>query len=142
TGKVIDSTLINRSRYDRTISFDTPFKIFGVELRNAFNIRDQLNDFPEEKIVYPGADSARKETRVFARTFRTDVDWNPTFTLPAFFQNRFKLTPSVSLQNVDPRAFWVRSDLSGGRYVHQSKRLSYSVSAAPTLFGLFPGFGP
>jgi hypothetical protein len=142
TGRVIRTDTLNRNRFDRSISFDTPLKIFGFELRNAFNIRDQLNDYPEEKIVYPGADSSRKELRVFAKTFRTDVDWNPIFTLPPFFQNRFKLTPSVSLQNVDPRAFWVRSDLSGGRFVHQGKRLSYAVSAAPTIFGIWPGFGP
>jgi hypothetical protein len=142
TGRVIRSDTLNRNRFDRSISFDTPLKIFGFELRNAFNIRDQLNDFPEEKIVYPHADSSLKETRVFAQTFRTDVDWNPIVSLPAFFQNRYKLTPSVNLQNVDPRGFWVRSDMSGGRFVHQGKRLSYAVSAAPTIFGIWPGFGP
>src|SRR5437762_2859254 len=64
------------------------------------------------------------------------------FTLPNFGQNRFKLTPSISLQNVDPHAFWIRSELSNGEFVHQRKRLSYGLSASPTLFGIFPGFGP
>jgi hypothetical protein len=93
-------------------------------------------------LVYPDADSAKKELRVFRQTFRTDVDWNPSFSLPPFFQNRFKLTPSVTLQNVEPRAFWVRTEASGGKFVHQSKRLSYGVSASPTIFGIWPGFGP
>jgi hypothetical protein len=141
-GRLVDTVPIKRNRFDRTLSFDTPLRIFGFDLRNAFTIRDQLNDFPELKDVYPDADSARKQTRVFRQTFRTDVDWNPIFSLPPFFQNRYKLTPSVSLSNVDPGPFWVRSDLSGGQWVSQSKRLVYGVSASPTIFGLWPGFGP
>jgi hypothetical protein len=138
----LDSTRLKRNRYDRTAGFDTPLRIHGFELRNSVSIRDEYWDFPEQVLVYPGADSSRKETRVFRQRFRTNVDWNPMFTLPPFFQNRFKLTPSVTLQNVDPGSFWVRSEMSGGRFVHQSKRLVYGVSAAPTVYGLFPGFGP
>ena len=35
----------------------------------------------------------------------------------------------------------MRTELSGGRFVHQSKRLRAGLSASPTLFALFPGFG-
>ena len=141
-GRVIRVDTVEANRYDRTISFDTPLQIFGYELRNQFTIRDQLNDFASEDFVYPDADSSRKQARVFRNTFSTNVDWNPTFSLPPFFQNRFKLTPSVSLSNVDPRAYWVRSHLNGGKWVSQSKRLSYGVSANPAIFGIWPGFGP
>jgi lipopolysaccharide assembly outer membrane protein LptD (OstA) len=142
-GRLIDTIQVKRNRFDRTLTFGSPLRIFGYDLQNnSITIRDQLNDFPEQKIVYVNADSAQRETRVFRQTFRTDIDWNPTFSLPPIFQNRFKLTPSVSLMNVDPRPFWVRSDLSGGEFVHQNKRLVYGVSASPTIFGLFPGFGP
>lgn len=141
-GRLVRTDTIKRNRFDRTVTFDTPLRIFGVDFRNGINIRDQLNDFPEEEIVYPNADSSRKQTRIFRRTFRTDVDWNPQFTLPAFGQNRFKLTPSIGLQNVDPHAFWVRSELSNGQFVHQRKRLTYGLSASPSIFGYFPGFGP
>ena len=79
---------------------------------------------------------------MFAATYRTDVDWTPEFTLPAIARNKFNLTPSVSLQNVDPGPFWVASERTNGQYVHQSKRLTYGLSASPTIFGLFRGFGP
>lgn len=138
----LDSTRLKRNRYERTLGFETPLRIFGVELRNGISIRDDYRDYPEQVLVYPNADSAQKQLRVFRQTYRTDVDWNPTFTLPPFFQNRFKLTPSVSLQNVDPGPFWVRSEATGGQFVSQSKRLVYGVSAAPTVYGMFPGFGP
>lgn len=138
----LDSTRLKRNRYERSITFETPVRLFGFDLRNGLAIRDDYRQYPEQVIVYPGADSSRKETRVFRETYRTDVDWNPSFTLPPFFQNRFKLAPSVSLSNVDPGPFWVRSEVTGGEFVHQSKRLVYGVSAAPTLFGIFPGVGP
>ncbi len=141
-GQLVRVDTVRRDRHARTISFDSPLRIFGLDFSNGVTIRDQLNQFPEEKVVYPNADSSRKELRVFQSTFRTDVDWNPSFSLPPFFQNRFKLAPSVSLQNVDPGPFWVRTELSGGEFVHQEKRLTYGVSATPTLYGIWPGFGP
>src|SRR6185436_12942387 len=103
------------------MSIGTPLKIFGVDFANNLNIRHTLNDYPEEKIVFVNADSAQKETRVFRRTYRTDIDWNPQFTLPPLFHNRFKLTPSVSLGNVDPNPFWIRTELTGDEFVHQAK---------------------
>ena len=141
-GRLVDTVPIKRNSYYREVSFGTPITLFGTEFANNVMVRDRVNDFPEQKVVYPHADSALKETRVFLRTYRTELDWNPQFSLPPLFRNRFKLTPSVTLGNVDPRPFWVRTELSGGEFVHQSKRLSYGLSAAPTLFGLWPGFGP
>jgi hypothetical protein len=38
--------------------------------------------------------------------------------------------------------FAIRNELTGGTYVRQGKRLAYALSAAPTFYGLFPGFGP
>ena len=141
-GSLVRVDTLRRDRYQRDISFDPQLRIFGMSFSSGLTIRDMLNDYPEEKVFYPDADSANKQTRIFPRTYRTDLDWNPTFSLPAIFQNRFKLTPSISLQNVDPRPFWVRTELSGGKFVHQSKRLTYGVSASPAIFGLWPGFGP
>ena len=141
-GQLVRLDTLRRDRYQREVSFDSPIRIFGMNFSNGITIRDLQNNFPEEKVFYPGADSAQKQLRVFQSTYRTDVDWNPSFSLPAFFKNRFQLTPSVSLQNVDPRPFAVRTELSGGKFVTQSKRLTYGVSAAPKLYGLWPGFGP
>jgi lipopolysaccharide transport LptD-like protein len=52
-----------------------------------------------------------------------------------------KVSPSLNFQNVDGHAFWLRSEQSGGRFVHQSKRPVAGLSASPTLFALFPGLG-
>ncbi|HEY2064961.1 MAG TPA: putative LPS assembly protein LptD, partial [Gemmatimonadaceae bacterium] len=41
-----------------------------------------------------------------------------------------------------PSAFWIRNERTAGQWVHQSKRPTFSLSASPTLFGLFDGFGP
>ncbi|MEX2153500.1 MAG: putative LPS assembly protein LptD [Gemmatimonadaceae bacterium] len=141
-GELIRVDTLKKNEFNRTVSLGSPLRLFGVDFSQNVTIRDRLLDFPEEKVVYPGADSARRELRVFGQTYRTDVDWNPSFSLPPIFQNRFKLTPSVTLQNVASGPFWVRTELNGGKFVHQSKRLAYGLSAAPTIFGIWPGFGP
>jgi hypothetical protein len=130
---------------DRTIVVASPITVFGYQIDNTFTIRDGLKGYPEELTFYPEADSARKELRIYPQTYQTAIDWNPTFTLPvpSVLQSRFKIQPSVSLQNVDGgKPFWVRNQFTGGKYVHQAKRLTYGVSTSPTIFGLFPGFGP
>src|SRR5262249_3788094 len=81
-------------------------------------------------------------TRIYNETYTTAIDWTPNFQLPPFAQNRFNLTPSVALANVDPGPFLIASERTNGRFVSQSKRLSYALSAAPTLYGRFGGFGP
>lgn len=139
-GQVLDT--LDRNRYARSIQVGSPIELFGLNLANSIRITDTYLDYPELKTFYLEADSARRETRVFAETFKTEVDWNPSFSLPPLFQNRYKLTPSVSLVNVAGGPFWVRSDLSGGAWVHQNKRLVYGLSASPTVYGLWPGFGP
>jgi lipopolysaccharide assembly outer membrane protein LptD (OstA) len=138
----LDST---RLKYDARVSslnFNTPLKIFGFTLSNTIRVSDQENNNPVRIAIINQADPTQKTERVFARTFSTEIDWSTSFGLPQFFPTTLKLSPAVSINNVDGRSYWVRTEQSGGRYVHQSKRLSYGLSASPTLFGLFPGFGP
>jgi hypothetical protein len=141
-GRLIRADSINRGEIDRSISFDTPLRIFKYEFRSGVRVHDWSKNYPEQRDVYLGADTGRKETRVFPRQFGTEVDWNPSFSLPLVNQNRFKLTPSLSWTNVDPHPFWVRSYLSGGGFARQTKRPTFSLSASPTIFGIIPGFGP
>jgi hypothetical protein len=44
--------------------------------------------------------------------------------------------------NVDQGGLFVRTERSGGKWVSQSKRLSYALSASPTLYAMLPGLGP
>jgi LptD protein len=140
----VRDSVLSKSRGSSTASmtFDSPMEIFGWNFRNSFRVNQQRNNFPQNFPIYDVNTGAITDQRVFAATYRTDVDWTPDFTLPAFAHNRFNLTPSVSLGNVDPGPFWVASERTNGRYVHQSKRITGGVSASPSLFGFFPGFGP
>jgi lipopolysaccharide transport LptD-like protein len=123
-----------------TASFDTPLQIFGYDLRNSFRYSDQLEDFPDiVKLVE--VDSPYTVTqRVFARRFTTSLDWTPSFGLPGFSRGRWNVSPNVSLQNVTGDPFMVRTFRSNGRWVRQSKRPVFGIGAAPTFFGLIPGF--
>jgi hypothetical protein len=131
-----------RSSATTSMTFDTPLMLFGYNLRNSFRVNQQRNNFPQPIAIYDLETGAVTETRIFAATYRTDVDWLPDFTLPPFFHNRFNLAPSVSFANVDPGPFWVATERTNGKFVHQSKRFTYGLSASPTIFGLFPGIGP
>jgi lipopolysaccharide export system protein LptA len=136
---------LKKNAYTSSFSFDTPLTIFGFSLGNRFTINSARNDFPERAIV-ADVETGVEQERIYAQTYHTDLDWSPSFTLPSLGRNKFNLTPSVSLSNVDGGAFWIRNERTGGQWVHQSKRLTYGVSASPTLYGLFDrggrGFGP
>ena len=132
---------LRRNSYDSNLSFDTPLQIFGYSLGNRFTISSKRNDFPESEIV-TGVLTGIATQRIYATTYGTQVDWTPMFTLPPLMRNKFNLSPSVSLSNVDGSSFWIRNERTGGAWVHQRKRLAFSLSASPTLFGLFGGFGP
>jgi hypothetical protein len=139
----VDSSRVTASRRNTNFGIETPLKIFDFQLGNSITITERFDDYPEQRIVRDVRDTSRTTTRVFAQRFFTNIDWNPSFNLPRFLQGTWNLSPNARLVNVDPSAgLIVRSELSGGRYVSQRKRLEYGVSAAPTLYGLIPGFGP
>ena len=139
----VDSARANRSTRNSSMSIETPFKVFEFNVPLSIRFNDQLNDFPTTyQSYFENADSNQRSTRVFKRTFKSSLDWNTAIQLPAFFQGRWNLSPTIGIANVDPEAFLVRTERTGGRWIAQSKRLNYGVSASPTFFGLFPGFGP
>ena len=139
-GGTVDS--IKKSSYATVITFNSPLKVFSQDLTNSFRINSQRNKFPEQFKIVDVTTGDSVDTRVYNEIYQTDIDWTPAFQLPPLRSNRWNLSPSVSLANVDPGAFWVATERTNGRYVAQSKRLSYGVSATPTLYGLFGGFGP
>jgi len=139
----IDSVRTDRSAYTAQASFDTPLRIFGFEIRNSFRINQMRNDFPEQKTIYDVVTGAQ-DTRIFSATYRTDIEWNPDFQipLPRNIGGPFNIVPGVSFQNVDAGPFFVRTERTNGKFVHQTKRATFGLSAAPTIYGLIPGFGP
>jgi hypothetical protein len=137
---VSDSTQ-RRAAYTSSLSFDTPIQIFGYNLGNRFSVNSTRNDFPELENITDVLTGVVRP-RVYAATYSTTADWTPEFTLPPIGHNRLNLTATVGLENVASGSFWIRNQLTGGLWVHQSKRLNYGVSASPTLYALFDGFGP
>jgi hypothetical protein len=141
-GQKTDSVKLKRDVRQTGSTFNTPIRIGGFTWSNSFSLRDQESDAPTTIVIADVNDSSKRSSRVFAKAFSTEVDWQTGITLPSFLQNSFKMTPSVSFTNVDSHGFWVRSEQNGGHFVHQSKRPIFSLAASPTLFALFPGFGP
>lgn len=141
---VLDSVKVRRNTRNSSVSFETPVQVFGFNWRNSVRVTDVLNDFPQRRTIYTDVkDTASKVERVFARDFRTGLDWDTGFNLPSFFQGSWNLTPTVSFQKVDGRSpLIVRTERTGGKFVAQSMRPSYGVSMTPKFYGFFPGFGP
>jgi hypothetical protein len=139
---VTDSVLVQGNQRVTSGTFSTPIKIFGWTWTNNFTVNDRENDFPTSVVIVDQDDPNLRTTRVFARTFETGIDWQTGIALPSLFAGTWNVIPSVNFNNVDPGPFWVRSQFTGGRYVAQSKRLTYGIGVAPTFFGLWPGIGP
>ncbi len=141
-GGVVDSIPVRANSRTTTLGFDTPLQLFGFTWRNSFAVRDVLQDFPVQERYADPNDPGQELIRVFDRGFSTSIDWETGISLPALSQGRWNLTPSVSILNVEPGGFWLRTHRSGGEFVTQSKRLVYGISTTPTVFALLPGFGP
>ncbi|HJQ11579.1 MAG TPA: twin-arginine translocase subunit TatC [Gemmatimonadaceae bacterium] len=137
-----DSSAIKRNSRQTTSGFSTPIRIGGFTWSNTFTMSDNEVDAPQTWVIRDPNDSSIRTSKVFEKSFNTNVDWQTSFSLPSFLNGNLHLTPSLNFSNVDAgNGFWVRSHLSNGVFVHQSKRPSFSLSSAPTLFALFPGFG-
>jgi hypothetical protein len=139
---IVDSSLTKRDQYTAATSFDTPIRIFGYDLGNSFRVNERVLDYPQLIVRTDEVTGDPLGTQIFPNWYETDVDWTPNFTLPPLFRSLFNVTPGVSLANVTSGPFWVRTNLSDGKYVHQSKRPSFSLAASPVIYGLWPGFGP
>lgn len=142
TNGLPDSARIAASSRTENIAFQTPFTIHGFQLNLALTEASQYNDFPVTRTFVNPVDTSQRITRTYARSFRNAADVNFGFSLPTLLPNTFRISPQVSFSNVVGDAYFVRTELSGGRWVHQSKRPNFGLSTTPTFFGLFPGFGP
>ncbi|MEP6690643.1 MAG: putative LPS assembly protein LptD [Gemmatimonadaceae bacterium] len=139
----VDSSNLHRNSRNSSAHLGTPFKIFDYDIGLQISADEQLNDFPEGRVVYKSpSDTLNPTFRVFDRTYTTRLDFTTSFGLPHFSPGRWNISPSLGLENATQGGFLVRTERTGGRYVSQSKRPSFNVGATPTFFGLFPGFGP
>jgi hypothetical protein len=140
-GGGLDSVRILPDSRTMSTSFDTPITIFGFNWQNSIRIEDQVDEAPRLIQLVGDDPSAPRTPFLFRDWYSTDIDWQTSFSLPNFLPGRWNVTPSVSLANVAGGPFAIRNRLSGGEWVYQTKRPSFSLNVGPTVYGLFPGFG-
>ena len=138
----LDSVRLKRNTGTTTLAIGTPFKIFDFQVQSGLRFNQQLFDYPQIITLRDVQDSAVRVDRVYQRTYESSLDADISIGLPQFLQGTWNLTPSVTASNVDPGGFAVRTFRSNGAWVTQRKRLSYGLGVSPTIYALFPGFGP
>lgn len=138
----IDSARTDRGTHTSSLTFNTPIKIFDFQVNASLRASDRGNDYPELRTIVDPVDTSLKSVRVYERTWLSQVDFDFGINLPQFFGGTLNLVPSISMANVGPGAYWVRSERTGPEWVSQGKRLSYGLGVSPTFFGLYGGVGP
>ena len=140
---MLDSTEVNANTRTTTANFSTPFRIGRFELSNNFRYNDQLNDLPTTVTQFDFNTGVQTGSRTYANFRKTQLDWDTQFSLPGILQGTWNVAPFVSFTNADGSyAYLVRTTLTNGDWVSQSKRVQTGISASPTFFAFFPGFGP
>ncbi|MBM4194552.1 MAG: LPS-assembly protein LptD [Gemmatimonadetes bacterium] len=138
----LDSTAIDRGTYSRTLTFNTPIKIFDFQVNAALRASDRGNDYPELRTVVDVRDTSRKSLRVYERTYLTSVDFDLGVSLPQFLGGSWNLSPSITMSNVGQGSLLVRTERTGSKFVSQGKRLAYGLGVSPTFFAFYRGIGP
>ncbi len=141
--RLLDSSEVKANTRNTTASFQTPLRIGRFVLNNSVRYSDQLNDLPTTITQFDFNTGEQTGSRTYANIRKTQLDWDSQFSLPGVLQGTWNVAPFVSLQNADGSyAYLVRTTLTNGAWVSQSKRVQTGISASPTFFAFFPGFGP
>jgi LptD protein len=147
-GGVLDT--IPQTGDNRTTAFnlDTPFRIGGFNWQNAVRVTDERTTGRETETARvddpstPDPTDSVTVSRTFFGDFSTGVDWDTGINLPILFRGSWKLQPVLGIANsTSGGPFALRNRRTGGDWVQQGKRFRFALSAAPTLFAFFPGFG-
>jgi hypothetical protein len=125
-----------------TLRVATPIRIGPWNWRNDFTVTDFTTNRPSQPVTLVDPVDSSSSTIYYAEDFSTAVDWNTGINLPSLFPTTWKLQPSLGVQNTTSGPFMIRNRRTGGTFVQQGKRLSFSASLSPTVFGFFPGVGP
>jgi len=126
------------------IDFETPLRIGRWNWANSFTMIDTRTAGRQEFALPIAGDTTGALRRtLFDKTFDTRVDWSTGINLPPLLSGTWKLQPGVAILNTTSAGpFMLRNQFTHGEFVRQGKRLAFSLGAAPTFFGFFPGFGP
>ena len=144
-----DSLTFRATSRNTTIDIKTPLRIGTFDWRNTVNIVDRENRGPRTltlkvpDLSTPEPNDSITVQRVTTGDFATTLNWDTGINLPLLFRSSWKLTPTLGIANkLGNQPFVIRNERTGGAYLVQGKRLSFSLSSTPTFFGFFPGFGP
>lgn len=121
---------------------NTPIRIGRWNWTNSFSVVDSRSNRRDSLVLPDPLDPTDSVVRFYGEDFSTAIDWTTGINLPILLASTWKLQPSVGIANTTGGAFLLRNRRTGGGFVSQGKRLSFSLSSAPTLFGFFPGVGP
>jgi Tat protein translocase TatC len=145
----LDSIAQTSSTRVSALNFDTPLRLGSFNWRNSLRVVDndstgrQVASFREPDPTTPDPNDSITVNRTVAGGFASSVDWDTGINLPLLFRSSWKLQPTVAIQNSTPLApFAVRNQNTGGQFVRQGKRPSFSLSVAPTFYRRFGGIGP
>ncbi len=148
-GGLIDTVPQVGSSRNTTFNLDTPIRFGSFTWRNSLSVLDRQTTQRQASTfigLNPGSVNPADSVsffRVLPGDFSTAIDWQTGINLPILFQRSWKVIPSVNITNVTPNGpFALRNLSTGGAYVVQGKRLSFSLNSSPTLFAFLPGFGP
>jgi LptD protein len=136
----VDS-LFNENRV-ANIAVSTPLRLGRWNWINNITVADVLSKQRSVRMVPDTTNPDSSVSQVLAEQFSTEINWNTGINLPLLFPGTWKLQPSVGIQNSTSGPFMLRNENTGGRFVQQGKRLSFSLTSSPAFFGFFPGFGP
>jgi hypothetical protein len=149
-GGVLDTVPSTRDSRTTSVGFETPLRFGGFSWRNSFAYNDRRTDgrtvvggtikVPDP--TTPDPSDSIIVSQVTIGDFASDLNWETGINLPTVFHSTWKLQPSVGIANATGGAFMVRNRNTAGQWVRQGKRFSLGMTASPTFFGFFPGFGP
>ncbi|MCC7193948.1 MAG: LPS-assembly protein LptD [Gemmatimonadaceae bacterium] len=137
----LDSAKVDRGTHSSSLTLTTPFKVFDFQITAALRASDRGNDYPELRTFADPVDTSKRVTRVYERTYLTQVDYDLGMNLPQFFGGTWNLVPSISMANVASGAVFVRSERTGTRWVSAGKRFTYGLGVSPTFYALYGGVG-
>ncbi len=138
----IDSVKVDRGTHNKSFTLSTPLKIFDFQISASIRASHRGNDYPEIRTIINPVDTSQRSTRVFEKTWLSELDFDLGMNLPQFFGGTLNLVPSITMSNVGSGALLVRTERTGANWVSQGKRLSYGLGISPTFFALYNGIGP
>jgi Tat protein translocase TatC len=149
-GGVIDTLSQTFDQRATAMSLDTPVRFWGFDWRNSFSYSDQQKNgrttAAQIKVPNPATPDPTDSivvAQAFTGDFSTAFDWQTGVNLPTAFRSTWKLQPVIGVANASSAGpFAIRNRNTNGDWVFQGKRLNLGVTASPTFFGFFPGFGP